>query len=123
MSQIDYVLPKLNWQRVVVNENNDPIVGLHETQKLIFGKNISPYCVDDYRVRKTVGDMLFKVSQSLPAEYKLAVIEGIRSLSMQNEHWDKKTIEFKKLHPEWSSEEIEYQVGLVVARPPTISKS
>ncbi len=115
--QITKILPKSDWEKVVILENNDPIVELKQTQKLIFGKNIAPHSVDNYTLRKTVAEMLYKVSQSLPTGSKLAVIEGIRSLSKQKEHWDKKTVEFKKLHPEWSDNEIEFQVRLVVAKP------
>jgi D-alanyl-D-alanine dipeptidase len=117
MSQIFHILPKSDWRKVVIKENNDPVIFLKETEKLIFGKNIIPYIIIEYKTRKTVADMLNQVSKNLPDYYKLVVVEGVRSPSQQKEHWDKKTLEFKKLHPEWSQEKMEYEVGLVVARP------
>jgi D-alanyl-D-alanine dipeptidase len=116
-TQIIKVLSKSDWEKVTIIENHDPIVQLRETQKLVFGKNIAPHLVNDYTLRKTVAEMLYKVAELLPVGYKLAIIEGVRSLSKQKEYWDKKSVGFKKLHPQWSDEEIEYQVGLVVARP------
>jgi zinc D-Ala-D-Ala dipeptidase len=116
-NQVTGVLPKSEWNKIIISENNEPVVELKETTKMVFGKNVSPHHVEKYQVRKTVADMLYAVSESLPHEFKLAIIEGVRSLLKQKEHWDKKSIEFKKLHPEWSEEEIECQVRLVVAKP------
>jgi D-alanyl-D-alanine dipeptidase len=61
--------------------------------------------------------MLYKASEKLPSEYKLAIVEGVRSIEKQQEHWNKKFEHFSSEHPEWSVEEIEYQTVLVVARP------
>ncbi len=116
-NQITKILPKSDWQSITIVENNDPVVDIKETERLILGKNIAPYIVEDYKIRKTVYEMLCGASLSLPTGYKLTVIEGIRSIQKQQRHWDNKILEFKRLHPEWSDEELEYQVRLVVAKP------
>ena len=117
MKQTEKILPRKTWKEIVIKENNEPLVLLEETNRLIFGKNLSSYTDNDYRVRKTVAEKLYKASESLSEKYKLVVVEGARSLIRQQEHWNNKIKEFKTLHPEWSAEKVEYEARLVVAKP------
>lgn len=117
MGQIVKNLPRSAWNTVIVHENNEQVIALHETDKLIFGGKLGAYPVYEYKIRKTVANMLYKVSEILPEKYKLVIIEGVRSLSKQKKQWDDKIDELKKLYPDLSKEEIEHKAGLESARP------
>ena len=117
MSQITKILPRKDWENIVIKENNEELVLLHETDKLLLGKKFFPELNCDYRVRETVAEKLYQASEYLPEGYTLIIVEGLRTLDKQKEHWFRKIEEFKKLHPDWSDDKIEYEVGLVVAKP------
>lgn len=114
--QICFVLPRSEWDRVIVSENNEPMVTLQNTERLICGIIDKNYDAD-YRVRKTIADKLLQVSQSLPGGYKLVLIEGYRSLQHQQYNWDQKRSQVKNEHPEYNDEQIESAVRQVVAKP------
>lgn len=116
-TQIETVLPRSNWESVKIIENNEPLVLLSETDKLVFYKDNSLSNNIDYRVRKTVADMLHNTANSLPKEYKLAVIEGVRTISRQKSLWEIKNKELKNMHPDWSQEKIEHESRLVLSKP------
>lgn len=116
--QIIKTLPKSAWQDVVIIENNEHLVEVMETEMLIHGSQFGPWeSNNSYLLRETVANMLYKATELLPSGYKLAIVEGVRSIEKQQEHWNRKLQHFSTDHPEWSLEEIEYQTALVVARP------
>ena len=117
MNQITKTLPKSAWQDVVISENNERLVEVVETEKLIYGSQFGLWENNNsYYLREIVTHMLYKASEILPSGYKLAMVEGVRSIEKQQEHWNRKFEHFSVEHPEWSLEEIEYQTVLVVAR-------
>lgn len=86
MFQFTRILPRSDWQDVIILENNEPVVDIQTNSQLILGKNLSPYNVENYTARKTVVDMLTHASSILPPNYILAVVEGVRTLAKQKEH-------------------------------------
>lgn len=115
-NQINFVLPRSAWEKVSINENHEPLVGLIETDKLKIGvgfKNYKP----SFFVRKTVAEKLYRASDLLPDEYRLLFIEGHRSMESQKYEWDCVFNEIKKKNPLLLDEEIERQVRLIVAKP------
>lgn len=118
MNHFTKTLPKSAWQDVVISENNERLVEVVETEKLIYGSQFGPWESNNtYLLRETVTAMLDEASRKLSDGYKLAIVEGVRSIEKQQEHWNRKFEHFSTEHPEWSQEEIEYQTALVVARP------
>lgn len=115
-SQIRYTLPRSEWEQVVVCENNEELVQVYETEKLVLNLVHKNYDAD-YRVRKTIADKLSQVSQSLPDGYKLVLIEGYRSLQHQQYSWDQKCAALHSEYPDWTQEQIENAARLVVAKP------
>lgn len=116
--QITRVLSKSAWRNVVIVENSERLVEVMETDQLIYGSQLGPWeSNNSYQLRETVANMLYKASELLPVGYKLAIVEGLRSIEKQQEHWNRKFEHFSREHPEWSQEEIEHQTALVVARP------
>jgi D-alanyl-D-alanine dipeptidase len=113
-TQITRTLPRRFWDRIEIIENNESLIELQTTEKLI----LQPSDIStSFLVRKTVAEKLYKMSESLPDRIKLCVIEGYRSLEKQQRAWDRKYNVVKSENPDWSDEEINHEVGLVVARP------
>jgi D-alanyl-D-alanine dipeptidase len=116
--QIIKALPKSAWQDIVIHENNEQLVEVLETDLLLHGSQFGPWeSNNSYYLRETVANMLRKASEMLPSGYRLAIVEGVRSIEKQQEHWNRKFQHFSADHPEWSQEKVEHQTALVVARP------
>jgi zinc D-Ala-D-Ala dipeptidase len=116
--QIIHVLPRNFWDRVSVFENGESMVELQQSQKLVLKplENVLGTGTS-FRVRKSVAEKLFKASECLPDGFKLAIIEGYRSLEKQKNAWDRKWGVVRNEHPDWSDERVDQEVRLVVARP------
>jgi D-alanyl-D-alanine dipeptidase len=111
MNQINYVLPKSKWQDIVINESNEILVDIIETDKLKLHKNIS------LKIREKVYSMLIEASLLLPNNLNLVVIEGFRSLEIQKKYWDETFKYFQTEYLNESFESIDNRTALVVARP------
>ena len=98
--QIKYTLPRKFWDRVSIRENNEILV---------------PY--DGFYIRTSLIKKLDEVKKNLPEGMYLKLIDGYRSRTRQREAWNKKFEVVKFENPDWSSEKIEQEVGLVIARP------
>lgn len=109
-------LPRSAWQNVVINENNEPLVLVSETDKLKIGIVNKEYKTTFY-VRKAVAEKLYLVSGSLPDGICLVLIEGYRSTQNQQNSWDNAFNLLKMENPTYSDEQINKKVGLVVAKP------
>jgi len=116
MNQVTQVLPKSAWDNVVINENNDSIVEMGETDRIKIGLIEKPG-VKDFLIRKTVWEKLKEVSYTLPEGTNLSIIEGWRSVENQQASWDRSFNALKVENPSWTDQEIEDKVKLVVARP------
>lgn len=115
-NQIEKTLPRSAWDRVVIQENNEPLVEVKESKRLKIG-GISKSYTPSFFVRKTLEEKLVRVSENLPEGINLVLIEGYRSLESQQQTWDKKFEKLKTENQDWSDEEIEKQIRLVVAKP------
>jgi len=116
MTQINKILSRFSWNNVIIQENNEPLVELVETPKLKLGgvhKEYEPL----FLVRKTIAEKLYKISELLPSGIVLVVIEGYRSTKHQQYLWDENFQKVKTENLQWSDEEIDKQVRLVIARP------
>ncbi len=109
-------LPRSAWEGIVINENNDPLVLLKETKKLKIGWIKKSYDTFFY-LRKSVAEMLYRVSENLPDGMVLVIIEGYRTIESQQFFWDSKWKKLKEENSELSDEEIEKLVRMVVAKP------
>ena len=115
-SQIYKTLPRTAWNNVIIEESGEELVEVFETEKLkrsTIEKNYQP----QYFVRKLVAEKLNQVAESLPNHINLILIEGYRSLKDQEYLWNSELENLKLLHPDWTVEQIDQQVRLVIARP------
>jgi D-alanyl-D-alanine dipeptidase len=115
-NQIEKVLPRSAWGNVVIHENDEPLVEVKQTQKLKIGLIQKSY-QQSFFVRKTVAEKLRRVAERLPEGIHLTLIEGYRSLDSQQESWDTKFEKLKTENPDWTDEQVEQQVRMVVAKP------
>lgn len=116
LNQITKTLSRSEWEKVFICENNEPLVEVKETTRLKIGLIFKSY-KPSFFVRKTVAEKLYKVSENLPKGIVLVLIEGYRTLKAQQDSWDRKFQKLKTENPNWTDEEIEKQVRLVVAKP------
>lgn len=107
------ILPKEYINKVIVKENNEPLVLVKETSHL----KISKDCPKLQRVRLSVAKHLETASENLPEGYTLILFEGFRSLERQKYLWDSQYEKIKKENPNLSQEETERQTRLFVAKP------
>lgn len=116
--QITRTLPRKFWDRIEIIENNELLIELQITEKLILQMADIP---TSFLVRKTVAEKLYTASNNLPDGIRLVVIEGYRSMEKQQRAWDRKFNVVKSENPNWTDEQINQEVGLVVARPAGIT--
>lgn len=116
MAQITKTLPRSAWESVIVRENGEAVLSIPETEKLKLGWVKKQY-KNSFTARKSVVEKLLKVSDSLPEDFVLVVVEGVRTLDHQRFGYNMKWNNVKKENPTWSDEEIERVVRLVVAKP------
>jgi hypothetical protein len=88
MEQIAKTLPRSAWESISIIENNEPLISIKETDRIMFTTHAKQN-PEAQLIRKTVKNLLEKVSASLPLEYKLIVIEGYRSIASQQKSWDR----------------------------------
>lgn len=94
--QITYGLPLQKIKSVIVTDNNEPLVEIKETEKIMLdkeNKNLVP------QIRKSVLDLLLKASDNLPHEYLILVSTAFRPYEMQKRMWRKRLLQMAMLHP------------------------
>lgn len=106
--QITHSLPRKFWDRVVIKENNEPMVPYES-----YGTS--------FLVRKAIAEKLDQVKKKLPQGIYLKVLDGYRSLERQQQAWDRKWNMVKSENPNLPDEQIDREVRLVVARPSEIT--
>ncbi len=116
INQITKTLPRSEWQKVVIQENNEPLVEMKETDRLKIGL-VSKSYKPSFFVRKSIAEKLYRISENLPEGIHLVLIEGYRSIQSQQLIWDTKFQKLTEENPTRSNEDIEKQVRLVVAKP------
>ena len=104
--------PMAALNKIVINENGDPLVELIDGEHGIFLRW-------DRRiwVRKTVAEMLRRAQNSLPAGIHLYVSEGYRSLERQTAIYQGFWAQMVEEHPEWPYSILRRQVNRFVAPP------
>lgn len=102
--QMSQVLPRKHWERVSVRENNEPLV-----------------VCDGFKLRMTVAQKIERVKEQLPEGLYLKLLDGYRSLERQQKIWERKWNTVQSENPDWSDDQINREVGLVVARPAGIT--
>ena len=115
-NQITRILPRSEWEKVVIHETTQPLVEVGTTNRLkiaLVEKRYTP----SFFLRKAVALKHHKVAERLPKGINLVLIEGWRSMQAQQISWDNLFDKFKKENSTWSDEKIEQQVRLVVAKP------
>jgi D-alanyl-D-alanine dipeptidase len=114
--QITKTLPRSEWQDVNINENNEPLVEIRETERIKIGLVTKEY-EPSISVRKSVAEKLYNIPGMLPKDVNIVLVEGYRSIKSQQESWDKIFEKLKKENPELDEEQIEKQVRLIIAKP------
>lgn len=109
-------LPRSAWDSVTIRETGEQLVELKETKKLKLG-GIHKVYEPLFLVRETVAEKLYSVASNLPDGMVMVVIEGYRTMQHQQESWDRSFKKLREDHLDWSDEDIEKQVRLVVAKP------
>ena len=116
MKQLDKVLPRKLWEATTIHENNEHMVEIQESEVILLSEYAKRNNEARY-VRASLYKMLKKVSERLPSEYKLVIIEGYRSVQSQQEAWDRMWSKIQTAWPDLTDEEIERKVRLYVAKP------
>jgi D-alanyl-D-alanine dipeptidase len=83
-------------REIKINENNESLVPIIETEKLILLKKhkfLMPL------LRKSVSDLLTQASQNLPNGYKILVVTAYRPLWMQKKLWKNRLWQMAKKYP------------------------
>ncbi len=94
--QISKGLPVEEIRKIIIRENNEPLVEIMENDKIKLlqeHKYLSPY------LRKSVRDRLISTSNTLPAGYTLLIVTAYRPLWMQKELWRRRLKQMAKAHP------------------------
>ncbi len=79
-------------QKIIIIENNDPLIDIHETQNIFLRNDGSKWLVP--KLRKTVWEMLQNASENLPEKYSFMVMSAYIPISLQQEVWNSK---YKKI--------------------------
>jgi D-alanyl-D-alanine dipeptidase len=93
---ITKALPISKIREIKVNENNEPLVSIYETEKLILLKEhrfLMPL------IRKSVYDLLVNASKNLPDNYKILVVTAYRPLWMQKKLYRRRFWQMAKKYP------------------------
>ncbi len=114
--QIQRGLPRSAWEGVVIQENNEPMVELVETERLKLGSGFKGY-QPSFFVRQTVAVKLYNAANRLPAGINMIVIEGHRSMENQQREWDIFSAKIEEKFPDYSQEEKEAIIKGFVALP------
>jgi len=119
-NQIKYVLPRAAWDSITIQENNECLVQLAESDRLKIGLIKKDYEAS-FLVRKTIAEKLILVSNSLPVGVNLILIEGYRTLKSQQAEWDRAIVRVRELERSLSYEQAQQIVRLIVAKPHSLA--
>ncbi|HWC57907.1 MAG TPA: M15 family metallopeptidase [Candidatus Paceibacterota bacterium] len=96
MQHITTGLPLEAIKKVIIEENNEPLVQIPEGEKIKLmheHKYLSPL------LRKSAYDLLVKAADKLPEGYKLLIVTAYRPVSMQRELWKNRLWQMAKSYP------------------------
>lgn len=95
-SQINVGLSLEKIKKIIVRENNEPLVEILEGEKIKFlskHKFLSPY------LRESARELLTVAANNLPENYKLLIVTAYRPLWMQKKLWRQRLWQMAKRHP------------------------
>lgn len=94
--QINTGLPKEEILKIKIEDNNEPLVGIKETEKIKLLKDhkyLYPY------LRKTVAEKLNEASLNLPEGFSFLIVTCYRSIDMQKEMYRIRQKQLAFRHP------------------------
>src|SRR4030042_6087748 len=100
----------INFSKIKIQENNDPLADLSEYPFIIEPKYFQEGLSDDPRMflRKETVEKLLHVQKSL-GKYRLKIWDGFRSRAVQGNIYKKYWNELKTVHPDWNKEKLKLE--------------
>lgn len=94
--QITEGLPLEEIKKIKINENNEPLVEIENTERIVLLKD---HRYLDARLRKSAKNLLFVAANNLPVGYRLLVVTAYRPVWMQKELYRRREKQIAKAHP------------------------
>lgn len=92
---------------VPIIENHEALIDLKNQHVIMYGPSPEiPDNTDYTHLRKTVYEKLVQAQKLLPAGLHFCLYEGYRSLHLQKMLFDNRYAKVKRLHPDWTHEQI-----------------
>jgi D-alanyl-D-alanine dipeptidase len=97
-------------------DNQEPMIDLTQQKIIIYGSSPEiPDNTDYTKIRKTVFEKLQQAQKLLPKGLRLCLFEGYRSLYLQQTLFDNRIAKVKKLHSDWSAEQIFLNATMLIS--------
>lgn len=101
---------------IPVKENHEELIDLKNQNQIAYGPSPEIPNNNDYtKLRKSVYEKLILAQSYLPSGIKLCLYEGYRSLSLQEKLFSNRYNKIKKLHSNWSHEQIFIETTKIVS--------
>jgi len=98
----------------LINDDSAPdIVDISEADGFVLNNKFT----NDFRIRKSIYDMMMAARDKLPENYHFMIYESYRPLARQIELWNRATDHFKKEHPGASDKDLHDMTETFVADP------
>ena len=100
------------WQSAPIVENNEPLIDVTSfaPDKIVsnskYYERQIPGSMSICYVRKTVGQLLAQASRQLPEGWKFVIFDAWRPIEVQEFLYNEFIVNLRKLHPNWTSQEI-----------------
>ena len=109
---IRQILPSYYITKVILKENNDPLVRIDENKDILIADRMNP----PIYLRKHVYEMLIKFIDEIKTDgYRVKLYDAYRSFEDQKNSWEKRLKETKIEHPELSDDKIRMLTSLKVS--------
>jgi D-alanyl-D-alanine dipeptidase len=106
--------------KVQIQDNGDKLVDIKDFKELLVDKRESNSSKSFSLLRNSVVLKLLEVQKDLPPHLRLLLIEGHRPVSTQEKNFKEYSNGLKKLHPEWTENQIYKEASRYVAPPDII---
>ncbi len=94
--QITKGLPLEEIKKIKVNETNEPLVEIENTERVVL---LEDHRYLDARLRKSAKNLLSVAANNLPTGYKLLIVTAYRPVWMQKELYRRREKQIAKAHP------------------------
>lgn len=101
---------------IKIIENNNPLVDARQCGILVDDRK-SNDSDSFFYIRKIILDKLLMAQNLLPANIKIKLIEGLRSIDLQKTYFDSYVQELREKHPNWNEEKIYKEASQFVSPP------